>query len=242
MRYKSKISVVTVVYNDVHHIEDTILSVVNQTYPNVEYIVIDGGSNDGTWKIVSKYKEKLAYSVSEPDKGIYDAMNKAIKVATGEWIIFMNCGDCFYSNDAVEKAFANYSDQGESLVYGDFYIVNHPEKGDYYVKAMAQTSDKVVYVPSFHQAIFNRTKEMKLHPFDTNYRIIADFVFFYDLYNRNHSWYYTNSVICNYDYTGLSSTSRKPIMHEYAKFYALRHHWTKAVWYWIVYMKRCITG
>lgn len=91
------ISVVTVAYNAVTTIEKTILSVINQTYPNVEYIIIDGGSTDGTVEIIKKYANKLAYWVSEPDNGIYDAMNKGAKVATGEWINFMNCGDSFFT-------------------------------------------------------------------------------------------------------------------------------------------------
>ena len=85
------ITVVTVVFNDVQHIEETILSVVNQTYPNIEYIIIDGGSTDGTVDIIKKYEERIAYWVSEPDQGIYDAMNKGIQKATGEWINFYCC-------------------------------------------------------------------------------------------------------------------------------------------------------
>ena len=85
------ITVVTVVFNDVQHIEETILSVVNQTYPNIEYIIIDGCSTDGTVDIIKKYEERIAYWVSEPDQGIYDAMNKGIQKATGEWINFYCC-------------------------------------------------------------------------------------------------------------------------------------------------------
>ena len=84
------ISIVTVSYNAVATIEQTILSVINQTYPNIEYIIIDGGSKDGTIDIIRKYADQIAYWVSEPDEGIYDAMNKGIKIATGEWINFMN--------------------------------------------------------------------------------------------------------------------------------------------------------
>jgi glycosyltransferase involved in cell wall biosynthesis len=237
-----KISVVTVVYNDVHNIEKTLLSVLNQSYPDIEYIVIDGKSTDGTWEIISRYKEQIAYSISEADKGIYDAMNKAIKVATGEWIIFMNCGDSFYAEDTIRKIFNGYKDNGESIVYGDCFVTNSSSKQDHRVVARAQESKKDVYQPSFHQAIFTRTSEMKKNAFDTKYRIIADFAFFYDLYQRNHKWHYTNSIICNYDYTGLSAKSRKLIMKEYANFYASRHRWGKALWYMIVYLKRCITN
>ena len=81
-----KISIVTVCYNAVSVIENTILSVINQTYPDIEYIIIDGGSTDGTVEIIEKYSDRLAYWVSEPDNGIYDAMNKGIKVVTGDYI------------------------------------------------------------------------------------------------------------------------------------------------------------
>ena len=114
-----KISVVTVCYNAVNDIEKTILSVINQTYPNIEYLIIDGGSKDGTMDIVNKYKDKIDVIVSEPDKGIYDAMNKGIDRATGDWINFMNAGDCFYNNVALESVFPrNYESVNFDILYG----------------------------------------------------------------------------------------------------------------------------
>ena len=110
-----KISVVTVCYNAADTIERTMLSVLNQTYHDIEYIIIDGGSTDGTVDIIRKYADKIAYWVSEPDKGIYDAMNKGIKVATGEWINFMNAGDYYYSNEVLKNVFA-ISRYGDYLV------------------------------------------------------------------------------------------------------------------------------
>ena len=89
------ITIITVAYNAVKDIENTILSVLNQTYPNIEYIIIDGGSTDGTLDIIKKYEDKISYWVSEPDKGIYDAMNKGTLKATGVWLNFMNAGDTF---------------------------------------------------------------------------------------------------------------------------------------------------
>lgn len=114
-----KISVVTVCYNAVKDIEKTILSVINQTYPNIEYIIIDGGSKDGTMDVVNRYKDKIDVIVSEPDKGIYDAMNKGIDRATGEWINFMNAGDCFMEEDTINKVFTKDIDECKSVLYGD---------------------------------------------------------------------------------------------------------------------------
>lgn len=100
-----KISVVTVCYNAVREIEGTMLSVLNQTYPDVEYIVIDGGSTDGTVDIIKKYAPRLAYWVSEPDKGIFDAMNKGITHSSGEYLNFMNAGDKFHSPHVISDFF-----------------------------------------------------------------------------------------------------------------------------------------
>ena len=112
------ISIVTVSYNAVLTIEQTILSVINQTYPNVEYIIIDGGSTDGTVDIIKKYANKIAYWVSEPDKGIYDAMNKGGLKATGDFIQFLNAGDWFENEHVIEKIFKDWYKRVD-VIYGD---------------------------------------------------------------------------------------------------------------------------
>ena len=101
----SKVTVITVCYNAETGIEKTIQSVIGQTYQNIEYIIIDGGSKDHTLNIVNKYKDRISKVISEPDKGIYDAMNKGILAATGDWINFMNVGDSFFSPDTLSKVF-----------------------------------------------------------------------------------------------------------------------------------------
>lgn len=121
MEKKLKITVITVVYNGIDYIEDTILSVINQDYSNIEYIIIDGKSDDGTMDIVEKYATKISYWVSESDNGIYDAMNKGIKVATGDWIIFMNCGDYFFSSDIITQVFSQML-IGIDVVYGGAWV------------------------------------------------------------------------------------------------------------------------
>lgn len=110
------ISVITVSYNAVSTIEQTILSVINQTYSNIEYIIIDGGSTDGTIDIIRRYEDKIAYWVSEPDRGIYDAMNKGASKANGEYIAFLNSDD-WYELDAV-SIIAQFADGKTDLISG----------------------------------------------------------------------------------------------------------------------------
>ena len=126
------ISVVTVSYNAVSTIEQTILSVINQTYPNVEYIIIDGGSTDGTVDIIKKYADKIAYWVSEPDKGIYDAMNKGGLKTTGDFIQFLNAGDWLENEHVIEKIFKDWFKRVD-VIYGDMII--RRSDGVYYAKA-----------------------------------------------------------------------------------------------------------
>lgn len=115
--FSPTLTVITVVYNNVRDIERTVKSVVNQTYPHIEYIVIDGGSTDGTVNIINRYASRIARFVSEPDKGIYDAMNKGLALATGEYVLFMNSGDEIYANDTVAQVFATADDA--DIYYGE---------------------------------------------------------------------------------------------------------------------------
>jgi glycosyltransferase involved in cell wall biosynthesis len=116
-------SVITVCYNSEKYIENTIESVINQTYKNIEYIIIDGGSNDKTLDIIEKYKDKITKIVSESDKGIYDAMNKGLKLASGDIIGFLNSDDFYYDKSVVEQIVKNF-DINTDLVFSDIVIVD----------------------------------------------------------------------------------------------------------------------
>ncbi|MBV4191775.1 glycosyltransferase, partial [Bacteroides fragilis] len=117
MADKPLITVITVCYNAISDIEKTILSVIHQLYSNIEYVIIDGGSVDGTIEIIEKYHDKISYWISESDKGIYDAMNKGVDKATGEWVCFMNAGDTFYSPDTILSVSDCFCHQYD-IVYG----------------------------------------------------------------------------------------------------------------------------
>ena len=116
------ISVITVAYNAAADIEGTIQSVLNQTYIDIEYWIIDGDSTDDTLKIVTQYEAQLKWQ-SEPDEGLYDAMNKGLRLATGDFVLFLNAGDRFYENDTLEKVFSHYTHDTD-ILYGDVMMVN----------------------------------------------------------------------------------------------------------------------
>ncbi len=122
-RNKPLISIITVVFNDKNNIKKTILNVTNQIYSNFEYIVIDGGSTDGTAEIIKKYENKIDYWLSEKDNGIYDAMNKGIDLARGDWVNFMNSGDIFYSRLVLKSLFAHQKYKNVQIIYGNHQVI-----------------------------------------------------------------------------------------------------------------------
>ena len=125
---KPLISVITAVFNDKEHLEQTIKSVITQTYDNVEYIIIDGGSADGTLDIIRKYEHLIDYWISEPDEGIYDAMNKGIDLAAGEWINFMNAGDEFVDKNVIQDNLLLLNSNGTEFIYSDTIFTNAKRK------------------------------------------------------------------------------------------------------------------
>ena len=165
-----KYTVVTVTYNCITTIERTIKSVIAQTYDNLEYIIIDGQSEDGTVDIISKYQEFLSFFVSEPDSGIYDAMNKAIAHATGDYLIFMNGDDYFYGTDVFQRI-SGYC-TGENIVIGQEYFGSRvseiPDMSD------GRSPFYGIFYP--HQATFSPMKTYReIGVFDLDYKISADF-------------------------------------------------------------------
>lgn len=211
MKNKPLISIITVSYNAVSTIEATILSVINQTYSNIEFIVIDGGSNDGTVDIIEKYKDKITYSISEPDKGIFDAMNKGIEIATGKWTCFMNCGDSFYSFNTIEEVVKMISIT-KGIVYGDT-IVN---RGNNKYLSKSSPIETIDYnLPFCHQSSLTSTEILKKNKFNLTYKLCADYNLFYSLYKERIDFQQIPLTISNFEAeTGVSSTNIKQLKKE----------------------------
>lgn len=198
---KPLISIVTVSYNAGPVIEKTIKSVISQNYNNIQYLIIDGGSKDSTLDIIDEYKVYFSFFISEPDKGIYDAMNKAINVATGEWIIFMNAGDLLVDG-VLNEIFGKEIDNFTEVIYGDA-IVKYPF-GNRYIQAGFFTNNDF-NLPFCHQSAMVRTKYMKQYQFDLRYKVAADYNFFYTLYKMERKFLYVPIPIAQYDAIGFST-------------------------------------
>lgn len=196
---KPLISIVTVVYNGEKYLEETIESVINQTYDNVEYIIIDGGSTDGTRDIIKKYEDKIDYWVSERDKGIYDAMNKGILLSRGHWLNFMNAGDIFV-NDNILKEINFESYENFALVYGN-KIQNEKIIKPYNIKVL-----QYGIIMGNHQSMFfNKNILNNDLVYILEYSIYADYELVNKIYLKNYLIKYIDKNIANYEGGGISS-------------------------------------
>lgn len=202
---KPIVTVVTVVLNGRDHLEKTIQSVIAQTCKNIEYILIDGGSTDGTLEIIRKYEDRLDYWLSEPDRGIYDAMNKGTKLASGEWINFMNSGDKFYGNDVVSKIFAEDRSRCD-LIYGN-NEVNYGERFSRLQKAVGIGELWKGMICS-HQSTFTRTFLVNSIGFNRDNKICADFELVFRLKRDNCRFVYLDETIATVEAEGLSDIDR----------------------------------
>jgi len=228
-----KISVVTVCYNVSDSIEKTILSVINQKYSNIEYIIVDGGSKDGTIDIIKKYEDHIAKWVSEPDKGIYDAMNKAIDMATGEWINFMNAGDMFVDCNVL-KALSEVFEERHDVIYGNTIFYGRG-------KQKLRKGQKIhKQLPRFvHQSSFVLTSLTKERKYDLNYKIAADHAFFYNLYKEGKEFFYVDQVISMFNNDGISANHRFIVYNEVCEIEGLRPSVIKMIKYKI---EDCLPG
>lgn len=207
-----KYSIITINYNNAEGLSQTIKSIVSQTFIDYEFIIIDGGSTDGSVELIKQYTANITYWVSEKDNGIYNAMNKGIIHAQGEYCVFMNSGDYFYDDNVLKQI--NVINAEEDVIVGKVsinrsgMIMSPPpirELSLYHLYSGA--------IP--HQGAFIRTSLLKKHPYDESLRIAADWKFFVQtLILNNCSIRYLDEYIAIYDINGISSTSQDLMQEE----------------------------
>jgi len=216
-----KISIITVVKNAEKTIEDTILSVLNQTYRNVEFIIIDGISNDGTKDIIRKYQDKISYFISEPDSGIYNAMNKGIKVATGDILYFLNANDTLYDNYVLENVVKYFqNDENLDFLYGNVQFTE--DKKDYSTYKHNDFKSILTFLDRniCHQVIFYNTRLFKNYGlYDESYKIFADYEYNVRLFVKYKvETKYVDIFIARFEIGGVSY-NEKILKDEFKRIY-----------------------
>jgi glycosyltransferase involved in cell wall biosynthesis len=206
------ITIITVVLNGCRYVEQAILSVINQDYPQLEYIVIDGGSTDGTLDIIRKYEDRIDYWVSEPDSGIYDAMNKGIALARGKLIGLLNADD-YYEPSALQAVAAAYvAAPTAGIFYGNSYILQE-DMGLRYKSYGHTRFWRGMGFP--HQAMFvHRAVHTAVGSYDTGYRIAADYDFVLRALADNIPILYVDAPLVSYRNTGLSGSNLYASLNE----------------------------
>lgn len=202
----NKISIITINYNNKAGLENTINSVLSQTWKGFEFIIIDGGSNDGGVATIEKYKDQLAYYISEPDKGVYCAMNKGIRAAQGDFVFFLNSGDLFYDDRVLERIETHLDKATARIHYGDvIYQEAHAQIPRTFPDQL--TFEFFIKDNINHQACFiDRLLFHEIFFYNEDYKIVSDWEFLiYAICNRNITYKHTPQLISTYDTTGMSS-------------------------------------
>ena len=221
--FHPRLSVITIVYNNVRDIERTMLSVLNQTSSNIEYIIVDGQSTDGTVQIIQKYQHKLSHFVSEPDKGIYDAMNKGLALATGEYVLFMNSGDEIYSTDTVSRVFSTKPEA--DIYYGETEMFNQQWQS---IGRRRHKAPERFTWRSFqfgmsvsHQAIYIR--RTLTEPFDLKYKLSSDIDWIIEAARKARKIVNTRIFVAKYLVGGMSKTKHQQSLVE--RFHIFNRHY-----------------
>lgn len=198
-----KVSIITVSYNSVKTIEQTILSVLGQTYKNIEYIVIDGASTDGTQQIIEKYADKISYFISEEDDGLYYAMNKGIQKATGDIIGIINSDD-WYAETAVENVVNFFCQNNVEVIYG--VTISVEENGPEFKRKRYPIETIWYRMPFVHPSVFvKKDVYYRLGGFNTDYKVSSDYDFFLRCYCENVRFAYCDKVVAYFRSGGIST-------------------------------------
>lgn len=234
------ISVITVVYNGIAAIKKTIHSVLNQNYPNIDYVIIDGASKDGTQEIIKAYESKLGYYISEPDCGIYDAMNKGISAAKGDWIMFMNCGDFFYSDSVLSEIFVHYSAniKNADVIYGNSKMY-YPDGRQIELKVLHPISCQWKGPVFRHGTMLVKSSILKSQLFrlENEFKISADFELMYRLNKKGFNFQYLDIIVLLFQKEGVSDNGIRNLKDNY---YIIKMYGDSSPYRWMYYQYRLI--
>ena len=205
----TKVSVITVCYNAEASIGNTLKSVLDQTYNDFEYVIVDGASKDNTLKVVDSFKAGFEEKgitlkvISGKDNGIYDAMNKAVRYCEGNWLIYMNADDSFADSNVLSDVFENNDFDGIDVIYGDHYRVKGDQKKlDVADKDLEALKDFKFFC---HQATFTARRVFDEIMFDTQFKICCDFDFFLQAFLKGYKFQHIDRVVCVYSVEGTSN-------------------------------------
>lgn len=222
-----KFSIITVTYNAADTIEDTIQSVISQTYHHVEYIIIDGASKDNTLNIVDRYREHITCLVSEPDRGLYDAMNKGMQLATGDYLCFLNAGDSFHEDDTLQLMVHSLrnTEKLPDVLYGETELV---DSEGHFVRMRRLSAPETLNWKSFrqgmlvcHQAFFARRELTE--PYDLHYRFSADFDWCIRIMKKASVLHNTHLTLIDYLAEGMTTQNHQASLRE--RFYIMTRHY-----------------
>lgn len=225
-QFTPKFTVITITYNAESVLENTIRSVASQTYQQIEYIIVDGASKDGTMEIVKKYNKYISNVVSEPDKGLYDAMNKGITMATGDYLCFLNAGDRFHENDTLQQIIQSITEKElPDILYGETAIV---DKTNHLLHMRRLRVPRNLTWKSFkngmlvcHQAFF--VKQTLAEPYDLSFRFSADFDWCIRMMKKAQVLHNTHLTIINYLNEGVTTRNHRASLLE--RFDIMRHYY-----------------
>jgi len=246
-----KLSIITIVYNGSTKIERTIQSVLNQDYKNVEYIIIDGGSIDGTVELIKKYDKYINFWISEKDNGISDAFNKGLKIASGDFIGLINCGDVYENGifTLICKYIINHRVDCENpikIIHGN--IKMGLSNGKVYRPLNLNTFN--YQMPLWHPTIFLNTETYRKYNYNTEYKIAMDYELFTRLYILNPNILYINQTIVTMDLDGISNfsaikgfkevmiASRKNLKTSLISGYC--YYFYRSILYKLIIIKKCL--
>ena len=237
-------SIITVTYNAGHALEATIHSIISQSYPDIEYIIIDGGSGDETIELIKKHESKINYWISEPDNGLYDAMNKGLRAATGDYVLFLNAGDLFKDENVVEEvALIAGKNTAPDIIYGETDLMD--AAGKIFAERRLKSPERLTW-KSFkmgmlvcHQAFI--VKRSIASEYDLQYRFSADFDWCIRCMKKTGSIVNSKIRLINYQYEGATTANRKASLKErykiMCKYYGviptqMRHIWFAVRFYY----------